>query len=96
MKRKDFNMDPVMLTITQQMAGATVRHVLTMGGGALATYGVLQSGQVDQFASLGTGMAMALIGIGWSWWNKVGHTLVQHKVQQVLKNMANPVTSPQQ
>lgn len=43
-----------------------IRHALTTAGGALATHGVIEAGQVE----VGVGAIMALVGIGWSIWQK--------------------------
>lgn len=43
-----------------------VRHVLTVGAGALVTDGILTGGDAKD----GVGAIMVLIGIGWSIWQK--------------------------
>lgn len=45
-----------------------LRHVLTMGGGALVTAGYVSAGDVETI----TGAVMALIGVAWSAYDKRG------------------------
>ena len=45
-----------------------VRHVLTFGGGFLASWGYIGSGDVE----IAVGAVITLIGLGWSAWDKRG------------------------
>lgn len=43
-----------------------VRHILTFGGGLLASKGYLEAGQVE----LTVGALVTIIGVAWSAWSK--------------------------
>ena len=43
-----------------------IRHILTTGGGVLASKGVIEAGQVETIV----GAVIVLIGVAWSVWAK--------------------------
>lgn len=64
-------------TLAQSIATATVRHAVTAAAGALVAKGVLAPGQSDQAVSIGTGLVLGLISLGWSFYQKcVAHRAV--------------------
>lgn len=52
--------------LTGPVVLGVLRHVLTAVGGALATNGVLEAGQIET----AVGAALTLAGIAWSAWEK--------------------------
>lgn len=43
-----------------------IRHILTFGGGFLASNGIITDGQVE----MAVGAVVTLVGIAWSAWDK--------------------------
>lgn len=50
-----------------QVILGVLRHLLTAGGGALATNGLIGSSDVE----LGVGAVLTLVGLVWSVWQKL-------------------------
>lgn len=50
----------------KELIGGVVRHVLTLGGGALVANGALDATQAETLV----GAAMAIFGVAWSIWAK--------------------------
>jgi hypothetical protein len=63
-------LDPNDPDFLKQVILGLIRHVLTVGAGALVTDGYLSSSD----AQTAVGAVMALAVIGWSAWNKYGHS----------------------
>lgn len=53
--------------MNEKVLGALVRHVLTIAAGALVSKGILESSTVEPLV----GGLMAVIGVGWSVFQKV-------------------------
>jgi hypothetical protein len=53
--------------MNEKVLGALVRHILTIAAGALVSKGVLESSTVEPLV----GGLMAVIGVGWSVFQKV-------------------------
>lgn len=56
-----------MFQILQPFLGSMIRHALTTAAGALVTYGVLRSSQVESFVSA----CLLFAGIAWAAWQKI-------------------------
>ena len=67
----------------QMVLGAVIRHGLTAAAGFLVTNGALSSTDSSKFIQMGTGIAMFLAGLAWSWWQKNGHAKVLAQLNQV-------------
>jgi ABC-type nickel/cobalt efflux system permease component RcnA len=77
--------------LTAMIAGLASRHVLTVAAGSLVTLGVLHTGNDEtQFIQVGSGILVGLLGIGWSWWQKVG----QARVRAELAKWKSPAYAP--
>lgn len=50
----------------KELIGGLIRHILTIGGGALVTNGALDATQAETLV----GAAMAIFGVAWSVWAK--------------------------
>lgn len=55
-----------------------IRHLLTLGGGALVTSGVVSS----EVATQGSGLLLGLIGLAWSMWDKTGRIAEVGQLQE--------------
>lgn len=60
-----------------------VRHLITLAAGYLVAKGIVQSGDSANFVNIASGAALALIAMGWSWWQKVG----QEQVSSALRKL---------
>lgn len=56
----------------KQLATSVIRHSLTVVCGSLVTDGLVTAGDEASFVKIGTGIAVGLIGLAWSWYQKVG------------------------
>lgn len=63
----------------QTIATMVVRHTLTTVGGILAAHGYLGGSTQEQFVSA----AMVIIGVAWSFWQKIGHAKVAAELAQL-------------
>lgn len=70
----DSQSQPDVLT---QVLGGVARHVLTSVAGGLVADGVIKGSDTQMVVGAG----MALAGVAWSWWQKVG----QAKTLELLK-----------
>ena len=62
--------------------GGVARHVLTGVAGYLVAAGAIHSGQEQtQFVSIGCGIVLWAVGLGWSWWNKHGQAAVMARLK---------------
>jgi hypothetical protein len=57
-------------SLVQSMAMSVLRTVLTSVGGVLVGDGIIQQGDQADFVKITAGACMALIAVGWSWWEK--------------------------
>lgn len=73
-------MDDATKKMLVTVVGPILRKGLISLGSALATHGILASNQTETFVSVG----MALVGIGWSFWNDYGRAIVLSQLE-VLK-----------
>lgn len=71
-------MDKTSPDIITQILGGVARHALTTFAGGLVAEGVIKDSDTTMFVGAG----MALAGVAWSWWQKVG----QAKALEELKN----------
>lgn len=62
--------------LKSMVIGLMVRHALTSLAATLVTLGVLGSADQTQFTTIGTGIVVGLVSVGWAWWQKVGHVEV--------------------
>ncbi len=62
------------------LAGTIIRKLLTVGGTAAASHGVINSNGIETFVSIG----LAVAGILWSFWNDYGRAIVTSQLE-VLK-----------
>ncbi len=76
-------MDDTTSTFLETVIAGQIRHVFTYLGGTLVTLGALQSDQSTQFVQIGTGLAMYLVGAGWSWWQKDGQKQVMAQLAKL-------------
>jgi len=72
------------------------RHFLTTAGGWLAANGFLPNGTTTESF---VGAGMVIIGVGWSWWQKVGHAKAIAELNKALsywqaKGTGRPVAGP--
>lgn len=63
---------------------ALLRHLLTLGAGALATHGVINSSGTEQFIGFG----MTCGGLFWSWWKTSGHAAVAQDIANLRAILA--------
>ena len=47
-----------------------LRHFMTVIAGVLVSHGAIATDQASSFAQIGTGLAVWVIGAGWSWYQK--------------------------
>ncbi len=76
-------MDDTTSTFFETVAAGQIRHAFTYMAGTLVTLGALQSDQSTQFVQIGTGLAMYLVGAGWSWWQKDGQKQVMAQLAKL-------------
>ena len=53
--------------MNEKIMGAMLRHVLTLGAGALVSKGLIESAAAEQVV----GALMAIVGVGWSVYQKL-------------------------
>jgi hypothetical protein len=72
----------------QTIAGLIARHVMTSLAGALVTLGLLQASDQNNFISIASGIAVGLLGLAWSWWQKVGAARLKAELAQLARASA--------
>lgn len=65
----------------QTILGLLARHGLTVAGGMLAHDGIIGASGQEQFVGAG----MALLGIGWSWYEKRGRALLLAEIDRLRR-----------
>lgn len=74
-------LDPQTKALLKDFALGQLRHMMTMIGTALGSYGVLAtSDQQAQFVTIGSGIAVAGTAQIWSWWQKTGKPQAQARL----------------
>jgi hypothetical protein len=87
-------MDDTTSTFFETVIAGQIRHVLTGVAGTLVAHGALQADQSTSFTQIGAGMAMYLVGAGWSWWQKSGQEQVLAQFAKLRHHVAAiPVVS---
>jgi hypothetical protein len=81
-------MDDTTKEILQTAMAGWVRHAMTIAAGSLVTAGILQSGQSSNFIEIGSGIALGLIGLAWSWWQKKGQQAVTAELNKLKEKKA--------
>lgn len=57
-------------SLVQQLVAALARKGLTAAAAALVTWGLLPEGQSGEFVTIGAGLALGAVSIGWTWVEK--------------------------
>jgi len=70
----------------QTIAGLIARHVMTLLAGALVTLGLLQASDQNNFISIASGILVGLLGLAWSWWQKVGAARLKAELALLARN----------
>lgn len=73
-------MDDATKTMMLTLASGVIKKGLITLGATAATHGVISSNQTETFVAVG----MALVGLGWSFWNDYGRAIVLSQLE-VLK-----------
>lgn len=55
---------------TKALVASALRHAMTAAAGILVGYGLLETGQTDNFVAIGSGFVVGAIGLGWSYFQK--------------------------
>lgn len=71
------------MDLVKSFIAGQVRHFATVAAGILVAYGAIEQGQSSQFVAMGSGIALWLLGAGWSWWQKLGQAQVGSLFKQV-------------
>ena len=72
----------------QTVAGLLARHLMTSLAGALITLGLLQASDRNNFVSIASGIAVGLLGLAWSWWQKKGQAALKAELDKLARNYA--------
>jgi hypothetical protein len=68
-----------LLELAKPFIMASIRHSVGGVGAWLVHKGVIDSSQTAQFA----GSVMFLAAVGWSFWQKVGHAMMQTELERL-------------
>lgn len=55
---------------TKSLIASALRHIMTAAAGMLVGYGLLETGQADNFVTIASGFVIGAIGLGWSYFQK--------------------------
>jgi hypothetical protein len=72
----------------ESVIAGQARHILTGVAGTLIAHGALQSDQQNSFIQIGSGLAMYVVGAGWSWWQKSGQAMLQARLDKLRHHVA--------
>jgi hypothetical protein len=81
--------DPQTTALMKDVALGQLRHYITIAGTALASHGLLAGDATSQgkFVEMGSGVAIALLGAAWSWWEKTGSAQAQARVVEIAAQL---------
>jgi hypothetical protein len=78
-------MDPMTVSLIWETLRSAIRHAMTLGAGALVTYGLIDKAGAEQLVNLMLGLVMAAIAMGWSYYQKRGQVKVQNELDKIKK-----------
>lgn len=68
------------------IAKGQLRHYLGLAGAALATHGIIagDAASQSQFVQVASGVVLALVAAGWSWWKETGAPKAQARLVELV------------
>jgi hypothetical protein len=77
--------DEVTRNLIMTVAIGWLRHMLTIAGSSLVTYGLMKTGDTDQFVNISIGIVSGAIGLAWSYWDKAGRAKLLARLQYLQR-----------